>query len=85
MEDRYQLLPRNIADMYVKPLEAARIRLRAVQKPGLIPVDAKRQPIRFNPGFIACLNLLSTLFYALSKYIKFITRLLKHALRITRT
>jgi hypothetical protein len=62
MEDRYQLLPRNIADMYVRPLEAARIRLRAVQTPGLIPVDAKRQPILSNPGFMACLNLFSTLF-----------------------
>src|SRR5215211_5009694 len=49
-EDTYQLSPKEDADdIYIRPLAAAKIRLRAVQKFGLNPLDAKREPILSSP------------------------------------
>jgi hypothetical protein len=62
-EDTYQLSPKEDADdIYIRPLAAAKIRLRAVQKFGLNPLDAKREPILSSLGLKDCLSLFSTLF-----------------------
>jgi hypothetical protein len=62
-EDTYQLSPKeDTDDIYIRPLAAAKIRLRAVQKFGLNPLDAKRAPILSSLRPKDCLSLFSTFF-----------------------